>query len=216
VNSGMGGGGVSNPWLLVPLSDYEGHMGSAEIRQLGALSDLFAEAMVCCHPSSVAVLGVAGGNGLEHVDRNKTTRIVGLDLNPLYLETVRQRYSYLAGLELHCIDLSEQRVELQPVELVHAALLFEHAGVGRCLDNALTMVMPGGHLSAVLQLPSDEADAVGSSRYSSVQTLRSHFSLVGCAWLRDSLAGRGLRLVHQAKRELPAGKGFWMGIFRAP
>jgi hypothetical protein len=32
---------MSNPWLAIALEDYEGHMGSDNVRQLAALSDLF-------------------------------------------------------------------------------------------------------------------------------------------------------------------------------
>ena len=99
---------MSNPWLAVPLSEYEQHMSSVEVQQLGALSDLFAEAIGHCRPLSIAVLGIAGGNGLDHIDSSLTARVVGLDLNPQYLEAVRERYSHLPGLELHCVDLSEQ------------------------------------------------------------------------------------------------------------
>ena len=73
---------MSNPWLAVPLSEYEQHMSSVEVQQLGALSDLFAEAIGCCRPFSIAVLGIAGGNGLDHIDSSITARVVGLDLNP--------------------------------------------------------------------------------------------------------------------------------------
>ena len=55
-----------NPWLTLPLDDYEGHMGSADVNQLAPLADLFGEALAHLRPRSVAVLGVAGGNGLEH------------------------------------------------------------------------------------------------------------------------------------------------------
>lgn len=207
---------MSNPWLAVPLSDYEQHMSSAEVQQLGALSDLFAQSVRRCRPSSVAILGIAGGNGLDHIDSRITARIVGLDVNPLYLEAVRERYSHLPGLETYCIDLSEQNAALEPVQLVHAALIFEHAGVDRCLDNALSMILPGGDLSVVLQLPTERAPAVSSSQFSSIRDLKPHFSLISSAWLRESLAGRRFRLTHQTTRALPAGKGFWMGIFHAP
>ena len=207
---------MSNPWLAVPLSDYEEHMRSVQIRQLDALSDLFAEALGWCRPLSVAVLGVAGGNGLDHIDTKITTRIVGLDVNPQYLEAVRERYSHLPGLEIHCLDLSEQDVGLEPVQLVHAALIFEHAGTDRCLENAISMVVPGGNLSVVLQLPTESGQTVGTSQFSSIQLLKAHFSLIGAAWLCESLTRRGLRLVHQTIRPLAAGKGFWMGIFYAP
>ena len=77
---------MSNPWLTIPLADYEGHMKSADVQQLDVLSELFAETLAYCHPVSVAVLGMAGGNGLDRVDGAITRRIVGLDVNPLYLD----------------------------------------------------------------------------------------------------------------------------------
>jgi hypothetical protein len=57
-----------NPWLDVPLADYEGHMSVPELQQLGALSDLFADALAFGRSTSVAILGVAGGNGLDRID----------------------------------------------------------------------------------------------------------------------------------------------------
>src|SRR5208283_4273166 len=118
-----------------------------EVRQLDVLSELFAVALGRCRPASVALLGIAGGNGLDRVDGGITKRIVGLDLNPLYLDEVQRRYAGKSGLELCCVDLGEQAVDLEPVQLVHAALVFEHAGVGLCLKNAVSLVAPGGFLS---------------------------------------------------------------------
>jgi SAM-dependent methyltransferase len=146
---------MSNPWLAIPLEDYEGHMGSDNVRQLEALSDLFKRALDLCIPESVAVLGVAGGNGLDRIDSAITKRIVGLDINSSYLGAVRQRYGALPGLELCCTDLADMPMSLTPVELVHAALVFEHTGLGCSLENALLLVAPGGRLSVVLQLPSE-------------------------------------------------------------
>ena len=56
---------MSNSWLQIPLSDYEGHMNSAMVQQLRALSDLFAQALASRQPASVAIAGIAGGNGLD-------------------------------------------------------------------------------------------------------------------------------------------------------
>lgn len=204
---------MPSPWLSVPLTDYEGHMRSAGVRQLDALSDLFADALACCRPESVAILGIAGGNGLERIDGNITSRIVGLDVNPLYLEVVRRRFGSAYGLELHCVDLAEEIAELKPVNLVHAALVFEHAGVGRCLENALSLVAPAGALSVVLQLPSVSEANVGVTPFSSIQSLGAHFSLIDPVWFGQKLESHGFWLKHQSRRLLPAGKGFWMGVF---
>ena len=203
---------MSNPWLAIPLTDYEQHMDSVEVQQLGTLAELFATAVIERKPNSIAILGIAGGNGLDHVKDN-ATRIVGLDVNPRYLETVRQRYSLLSGLELYCIDLAETTVDLEPVELVHAALIFEHAGVDRCLENALSLVALSGVLSVVLQIPSEKEQSVSPSRFPSMQNLSSHFSFVNPVWLRETLEGRDFRLRREAWRSLPGGKAFWMGIF---
>jgi hypothetical protein len=203
-----------NPWLNVPLADYEGHMKSAEVRQLEALSDLFAQVLALCRPASVAVLGIAGGNGLEHIDGRITRRVVGLDVNPVYLGAVRERYSMVRGLELYCVDLARQLVDLKPVQLVHAALVFEHAGVGHCLENAIALAAPRGALSAVLQLPSEIEQDVATTQFSSVQNLKSYFSLINPTWLREALEGRQFRLEDETRRSLPAGKAFWMGVFR--
>ncbi len=188
-------------------------MASAQVQQATALSDLFAEALALRKPASVAILGVAGGNGLDRIDSNLTKRVVGVDINPAYLDSARRRFSHLAGLELHAIDLSEQVLQLPPVELVHAALIFEHAGTGRCLDNALDLVASGGACSIVLQLPATDAQEVGRSGFASIQRLASNFSLIDTNHLCQILGQRAFALAHQATRSLPGGKGFWMGIF---
>jgi SAM-dependent methyltransferase len=204
---------MSNPWLDIPLADYEGHMASAQVRQSEALSDLFAEALDLRLPASVAVLGVAGGNGLDRIDSERTERVVGLDINPRYLDIVRQRYSRLPGLELHCIDLAEEEVQLPPVELVHAALVFEHTGTGRCLDNALSLVAEGGALSVVLQLPGETGQNAGKGGFASTHGLQSLFVLVDPKQFYALLKVRAFELVRERSLSLPAGKAFWTGIF---
>jgi spermidine synthase len=106
---------VDNPWLEVPLGDYESHMSSAGVEQSAALSELFDEALAHCQPESVAVIGIAGGNGLDRIDSSVTRRVVGVDINPAYLDTVRQRYGHMRGLELMCADLTERFDGCPPV-----------------------------------------------------------------------------------------------------
>jgi hypothetical protein len=98
--------------------------------------------------------------------------------------------------------------------LVHAALVFEHAGVGLCLDNALSLVAAGGALSVVLQLPAEAGRNVGTSPFPSMQTLQPGFALIDPEWLRRTLKQRGLTMAHETIRTVPAGKAFWMGVFR--
>jgi SAM-dependent methyltransferase len=205
---------MSNPWLNVPLSDYEGHMGSSAVQQSEPLSRLFSEALTLTGPASVAILGIAGGNGLERLKAtNAIHRIVGIDINPDYLDAVRQRFPNFPGLELHCFDLATQTLDLAPVDLVHAALIFEHAGTARALDNALALVAPGGALSVILQLPGDASQNSGNSGYASVQSQSEHFCLVDPTEFTDTLRDRRFSLIHRSRRPVPAGKTLQLSIY---
>ena len=201
---------MSNPWLSIPLGDYEGHMSAPAVEQLAALSFLFSRALERVRPKSVAVLGVAGGNGLEHI-ASSVTRVVGIDISAEYLDEVRRRFPALP-LELHQRDLAADIVRIAPVDLVHAALIFEHAGIERALDNALSLVAPGGALSVVLQLPSQE-NAVTSTGFASMQSLRDHFTLVPFDTFRELVESRGFDPSTEEAMALPGGKAFWLGVF---
>lgn len=205
---------MANPWLAVPLADYEGHMQAPDVAQLHVLAELFAQALAYCRPNSVAIIGIAGGNGLDRIDPSITARIVGLDIHPDYLAEARRRFAPQLALDLHCVDLAAQEIYLHPVQLVHAALVFEHAGTDLCLRNALSLVAPGGVLSVVLQLPSESAPAVAGSPFSSMQKLKAAFSLVDPTWLCQNLAARNFQIVQESRHALPAGKSFWHGLFR--
>lgn len=204
---------MSNPWLTIPLEDYEGHMGSTGVRQLTVLAELFKCVLDRYLPESVAVLGVAGGNGLEQIDSAVTKRVVGVDINQRYLDQVQRRFGGFPGLELHCCNLAELDFQAAPVALVHAALIFEHAGLGLALEKALSLVESGGRLSVVLQLPSDAAAGVASTNYESMQTLKQNFALIDIIEFQSLLARKGLQLIEQQTRALPAGKAFWLGVF---
>ena len=202
-----------NPWQEIPLADYEAHMNAEAVKQASVLSKLFGEALTLRNPVSVAVLGVAGGNGLERIDGKQTRRVLGVDLNPHYLAAVRERYANMPGLELYAIDLAEATIQLPPVELVHAALIFEHAGMGQCLENALALIAPEGALSVVLQRPGTESQDVGGSGVASITKLAAHFSLIDPNALTRTLADRGLRLTHEKLEPVSGGKQLWMGVF---
>jgi hypothetical protein len=119
-------------------------------------------------------VGSRGGNELDRIDTRITKRIVGLDLNPLYLNETRNRYKGTCDLELHCVDSAEDRIELEPVDLVRAALIFEHAGIDRCLENAVSLVNASGALSIILQLPGEVEQGV-ASKFPSMLRLKGTF-----------------------------------------
>ena len=46
-----------------------------------------------------------------------------------------------------------------------------------------------------------------------MEKLHAHFHLVDPEWLRQKLAERSFRLVHESRRPLFGGKGFWLAVF---
>lgn len=199
---------MSSPWLDVPLTDYEGHMAAAGVEQLGPLRDLFRLALDCTRPESVIVLGVAGGNGLDVIDRGVTRRVAGIDIHPDYLAATAARFP---GTELHQCDLSTGiRPPCAPACLVHAALLFEHAGTEPSLSHAVALVAPGGHLAVVLQRPSTSQAGVAPTGYASLQGLKERFRLLDPATFAASV---NLPLAVETTVPLASGKSFWFGLF---
>ena len=192
-------------------------MGSGGVQQLQALSDLFARALAHSMPKSVTILGIAGGNGLERIDPLVTKRVAGVDINAAYLDEVQLRYgATVAGLELFCADLGEAGARLpEPSALVHAALVFEHTGLERCLDRALSLVdAREGRFSVALQLPSTVQAGVADTGYASIQLLKEGFQLIDVEGFKQFLRDdKGFLLEFEAVHPLPAGKALWLGMF---
>ena len=109
---------MDNPWLKIPLSDYEGHMSLPSVAQDRLLSDVFTSALDRYEPRSVAVLGCAGGNGFERISPETTRHVIGIDINPEYINQARTRFAgRLSGLELFVGDVQTETFDFEPVEL---------------------------------------------------------------------------------------------------
>jgi hypothetical protein len=197
---------MSSPWLQIPLADYEAHMGLPDVAQAAALSEELGRLLAAYPPASLALLGCAGGSGLEHVGPETTRRVAAVDINPVYLEATRSRFaSRLPGLELHLWDVETLPPPFEPVDLVFAGLLFEYVSAEALLRFARAAVRRRGVLGCVLQLPSDKP-AVTPSPYSSLRVLEPVMRLVDPAEL--TRLARSQEFVLQESREMvmPNGK----------
>ena len=92
---------MNNPWEEIKLDDYEKHMSLDSVRQLQALNYIMKEQLTAYPVDTVMILGVAGGNGLEHISREKYRKVYGVDINEEYLKAVSERYAELSGV-LEC------------------------------------------------------------------------------------------------------------------
>ena len=95
---------MSNPWEEISLNDYENHMSLDSVKQLQIMNSIMKEQFEDYPVSTAMVLGVAGGNGLEHVSRDKYRTVYGVDINEDYLRIVSERYAHLSDV-LKCLKI---------------------------------------------------------------------------------------------------------------
>ncbi|MBU2446117.1 MAG: class I SAM-dependent methyltransferase [Bacteroidetes bacterium] len=163
---------MTNPWLEISPNDYESHMASPEVRQLQALNKIFRNCLTKLKPKSVAILGCCTGNGFEHIDPSITERVVGIDINPKFLSITMDRFSFsIPNLELLEFDISNDELEIQPVDLVFGALIFEYVDIEKGRANIRKILKPGGHFVACLQMPSESCSVVTPTPYKSLEKL---------------------------------------------
>jgi SAM-dependent methyltransferase len=203
-----------NPWLSVPLADYEAHMSSPGVGQAQLLADLLAAAIAEHRPRALAVLGCAGGNGFDRIPAS-VERVVGVDLNPDYVATARARFApRLRGLELYTGDVTTEACVFAQVELVFAGLLFEYVDAAAALGAIAARLAPGGVLVTALQLPGTVA-AVTPSPYKSLLALEAAFRFVEPGAFVALAAAHGLEPISTTTAAASGGKRFVVQTFRA-
>ena len=155
---------MSNPWEEIALSDYENHMSLESVKQLQAMNSIMKKQFGDYPVRTATVLGIAGGNGLEHVSPDKFEKVYGVDINEEYLKAVRERYKDLEDI-LEClhIDLITECGKLPHSELVIANLLIEYIGY-EAFQKAVKRIDPK-YVSCVIQINTGDAQWVSDSPY---------------------------------------------------
>ena len=203
-----------NPWLEIPPDDYENHMASPEVEQLQALNVLFKGVIKKYRPSSIAVIGCTTGNGFEHIDPRMTKRVLGIDINQHYLDIARKRHPHLPGLEFMCADIARDEISYDPVDLIHAALLFEYVSIEEALPRIVRLLMPGGILSVGLQLESPDSAPVTKTRYTSLEKLSPIMNLVNPDKFTSTAERYALQQIDSSIIDLKKGKRLFAGYYR--
>jgi SAM-dependent methyltransferase len=205
---------MNNPWLQIPASDYEGHMSSPNIAQQQFLAQTFQEALSKHDSIYLAYLGCTTGNGLEYVNSNITKKVTAIDLNPEYLEILRQRYEHIvAGLEIVEADLETCNLEESAYSLIFAGLLFEYVEPEILLPKIARWLKINGVLVSVLQLPAENLAKVSESHYESLKILAPIMKLITPLQFKTSATDWGLREIEARIVTLPSGKSFFIGTY---
>lgn len=196
---------MGNPWEDISLSDYEGHMGLSSVMQLQTLNEMMRGQLGAYPVSSVMILGIAGGNGLEHIKKEKFQKVYGVDVNPAYLEETARRYPGLKGvLECLRVDLTKDTDSLPKAEMVIADLLIEYIGY-ECFAKAVRSIEPR-YVSCVIQI-NTEGSWVSESPYLHVfdGLERVHHQMEENS-LNEAMSKIGYRAAGTLERPLPNGK----------
>ena len=197
---------MSNPWEEISLDDYEKHMSLDSVRQLQAMNAIMKEQFTAYPVDTATVLGVAGGNGLEHVSPDKYSKIYGIDINADYLRAVTQRYRELSEvLECLHIDLINEAEKLPQAQLLIANLLIEYIGYG-AFQRAVLQTAPE-YVSCVIQINTDVEQWVSKSPYlHAFDRLDEVHHQMEEAALTDAMNEIGFSLILQESCPLPNGK----------
>ncbi|HQO30166.1 MAG TPA: class I SAM-dependent methyltransferase [Accumulibacter sp.] len=205
---------MRNPWLEIPLSDYESHISLPAVAQGEMFASQLAATVQQFSPESVAIIGCAGGNGLDRLPVT-VRRVVGVDINPDYIAATSSRYRrQRPGLELHVADIQLGPLPFAPVDLIYAALVFEYVSLPATLDNLARVCSPGGRLIVVLQQPSVHVHAVTPSPYASIRKLVPVMNLVSPAEMCRNAATVGFALETENRLTLASGKEFAVQTYR--
>lgn len=153
-----------NPWESISLDDYEKHMSLDSVQQLQKMNSIMKDQFEAYPVKTAMVLGIAGGNGLEHVKADKYRTVYGVDINEEYLSAVSKRYEYLGDV-LQCVkvDLADTFVILPKADLVISNLLIEYIGYSSFM-NVIRQTEPE-YVSCVIQINTDEENWVSESPY---------------------------------------------------
>ena len=195
-----------NPWNEIKLDDYENHMSLDSVNQLQTMNAMMKEQFEAYPVETSMVLGVAGGNGLEHVSKDKYKTVYGVDINEEYLCEVDKRYSQLQGV-LKClkIDLINEADKLPEAQLVIANLLIEYIGYP-AFQKAVQKIDPE-YVSCVIQINTDTKQWVSDSPYLHAfdRLDEVHHQMEEDA-LEKAMKEIGYSLIHRSIETLPNGK----------
>lgn len=195
-----------NPWEEISLETYEKHMSLDSVKQLQLMNRIMKSQFEDYPIDTIMILGIAGGNGLEHIDIKKYKNVYGVDINELYLQETQKRYSNLADI-LQCLhlDIVCETEKLPQSQLLVANLLIEYIGYDAFV-RAVNIINPE-YISCVIQINTDEEMWVSDSPYiHAFDGLDEIHHQMESDVLNEKMNSIGFKLILQDMTELPNSK----------
>jgi hypothetical protein len=206
----------NNPWNSIKLSDYVSHMSNKNVLQTQMLNTIIKEQLVTVNniqKSSVAILGITDGNGLEHINPLKVCEVIGIDINNEYLCQCKEKHEHLSSiLNLQCIDLMTEKNKavkfLENPDLIIADLIIEHIHLDNFIEIISRLSLKNRTVSCVIQYNPD-GSLISSSGYEHTQDcLLSIIEEQSEEEITDRLFDIGYKLIFKKIYNLPNDKLF--------
>ena len=193
---------MNNPWKDISLSDYERHMALDSVQQLQAMNQMMKGQLNQYYIQSAMILGVAGGNGLEHVDIEKLNKVYGVDINQEYLTITKKRYENISDtLECLCVDLISEAEKLPQVDMLIANLLIEYIGY-ECFKKVVTVTKPI-YVSCIIQINVDDSFVSDSPYLHAFDGLETVHHQMAEQELQNSMNEIDYQLIQMLEHQLP-------------
>lgn len=196
---------MKNPWEEIPLHDYESHMSLESVMQLQALNRIMHDQIYRYPASTILILGIAGGNGLNHINPQTITKVYGLDINSDYLLECISRYPGLQSIfiPIHS-DLRQDDISLPNADIVIANLFIEYIGY-EYFKKAIQTIEPT-YISCVIQVNSDSSFVSDSPYLYVFDRLTEVHHDINRTELIQALESAAYHFIYEAQVELPNGK----------
>lgn len=196
---------MNNPWENIDIEDYEKHMSLDSVFQLQTMNQMMEEQFYTHSIKSIMILGIAGGNGLEHINKQVFDKVYGIDINENYLNTCKKRYTELQGiLETICVDLTQDMNRLPCADLIVANLLIEYIGY-ECFQKVVKQVNPK-YVSCIFQVNTNDSFVSDSPYLHIFDRLDEVLHPVEESGIVDAMRKINYKKDRKQERKLPNGK----------
>ena len=180
-------------------------MAMDSVQQLQAMNQMMKGQLNQYEVQSAMILGIAGGNGLEHVDTEKLNKVYGVDINQEYLTITQKRYENLSDtLDCLCIDLASEAEKLPQADMLIANLLIEYIGY-ECFKKVVTVTKPV-YVSCIIQVNVDDSFVSESPYLHAFDGLVTVHHQMAKQELQNSMNEIDYHLIQVLESRLPNGK----------
>ena len=200
---------MNNPWINIPISEYDGHMNHPDVQQQEFLADFFEKSIADTGAESVLLAGCATGNGIDRLPLFPQVKLTAVNINEVFCDHVADRFSDIENLTVRTCSIEE------PLEgrfdLIVAGLVLEYVSVPLALANFHSALNRSGVLAIATQQMSSTLSIITPTPYATIRTLSRILHHVDDSLLMKLTAGLGFHLIKENNITLPSGKVF--GLF---